>query len=135
MAEEKVKFLMRIAPDTDRKVKAAMPLSNCKSQNEFVEKALQFYCEYLAAQDTFSALPPVLLSAIRAAVRASEDRICRLLFKMAVEQDMTMNVLAAGMEIPTSQLDRQRLQCVQHVKKTGGRVTLDEAVEYQRRTD
>lgn len=135
MAEEKVKFLMRIAPDTDRKVKATMPLSNCKSQNEFVEKALQFYCEYLAAQDTFSALPPVLLSAIRAAVRASEDRICRLLFKMAVEQDMTMNVLAAGMEIPTSQLDRLRPQCVQHVKKTGGRVTLDEAVEYQRRTD
>ena len=135
MAEEKVKFLKRIAPDTDRKVKAAMPLSNCKSQNEFVEKALQFYCEYLAAKDTFSALPPVLLSAIRAAVRASEDRICRLLFKMAVEQDMTMNVLAAGMEITTSQLDRLRPQCVQHVKKTGGRVTLDEAVEYQRRTD
>ena len=34
--------------------------------NEFVEKALQFYCEHLTAQDTFSALPPVLLSAIRA---------------------------------------------------------------------
>ena len=135
MTEEKTRIHTRISPETEQKITAAMPLSNCRSQNEFVEKALQFYCEYLAAQDTFSALPPVLLSAIRAAVRASEDRICRLLFKMAVEQDMTMNVLAAGMEIPTSQLDRLRPQCVQHVKKTGGRVTLDEAVEYQRRTD
>lgn len=135
MTEEKVKFLMRIAPETDRKVKAAMPLSNCRSQNEFVEKALQFYCEYLTAQDTFCALPPVLLSAIRATVQASESRICRLLFKMAVEQDMTMNVLAAGMEIPQSQLDRLRPQCVQHVKKTGGSVLLDDAVELQRRTD
>lgn len=131
MAEEKVKFLMRIAPDTDRKVKAAMPLSNCKSQNEFVEKALQFYCEYLAAQDTFSALPPVLLSAIRATVQASEDRICRLLFKLAVEQDMTMNVLAAGMEIPAVQLEQLRPQCVQHVKRTGGRISLQDAVDYQ----
>ena len=135
MTEEKVKFLMRIAPETDRKVKAAMPLSNCRSQNEFVEKALQFYCEYLTAQDPFCALPPVLLSAIRATVQASESRICRLLFKMAVEQDMTMNVLAAGMEIPQSQLDRLRPQCVQHVKKTGGSVLLDDAVERQRRTD
>ena len=76
-----------------------------------------------------------LLSAIRATVQASESRICRLLFKIAVEQDMTMNVLAAGMEIPQSQLDRLRPQCVQHVKKTGGSVLLDDAVERQRRTD
>ena len=131
MPEEKVRFLMRITPDTDRKVKAAMPLSNCRSQNEFVEKALQFYCEHLTAQDTFSALPPVLLSAIRATVQASEDRICRLLFKLAVEQDMTMNVLAAGMEIPAVQLEQLRPQCVQHVKRTGGRIPLQDAVDYQ----
>ncbi len=131
MPEEKVRFLMRITPDTDRKVKAAMPLSNCRSQNEFVERALQFYCEHLTAQDTFSALPPVLLSAIRATVQASEDRICRLLFKLAVEQDMTMNVLAAGMEIPAVQLEQLRPQCVQHVKRTGGRISLQDAVDYQ----
>ena len=59
MAEEKVKFLMRIDPDTDRKIKAAMPGSNCRSQNEFVEKALQFYCSYLATQDTTRFLPPI----------------------------------------------------------------------------
>ena len=131
MPEEKVRFLMRITPDTDRKVKAAMPLSNCRSKNEFVERALQFYCEHLTAQDTFSALPPVLLSAIRATVQASEDRICRLLFKLAVEQDMTMNVLAAGMEIPAAQLEQLRPQCVQHVKRTGGRISLQDAVDYQ----
>ncbi len=44
MPDEKIKFLMRIDPATDRKIKAAMPLANCRSQNEFVEKALQFYC-------------------------------------------------------------------------------------------
>ena len=47
MAEEKVRFQMRIDPDTDRKIKAAMPLANCRSQNEFVETALRFYCDYL----------------------------------------------------------------------------------------
>ena len=87
MTEEKTRIHTRISPETEQKITAAMPLSNCRSQNEFVEKALQFYCEHLTAQDTFSALPPVLLSAIRATVKASEDRICRLLFKLAVEMD------------------------------------------------
>ena len=68
MAEEKVRFQMRIAPDTDRKIKAAMPLANCRSQNEFVEQALRFYCDYLAANDCTSVLPPVYLSALRGTV-------------------------------------------------------------------
>ena len=34
MADDKVKFLMRIDPDTDRKVKTAIPLAICRSQNE-----------------------------------------------------------------------------------------------------
>ena len=104
MTEEKTRIHTRISPETEQKIAAAMPLSNCRSQNEFVEKALQFYCEHLTAQDTFSALPPVLLSAIRATVKASEDRICRLLFKLAVEMDMMMNILAAGMELTDEDL-------------------------------
>ena len=31
MADDKVKFLMRIDPDTDRKVKTAIPLANCRA--------------------------------------------------------------------------------------------------------
>ena len=131
MTEEKTRIHTRISPETEQKITAAMPLSNCRSQNEFVEKALQFYCEHLTAQDTFSALPPVLLSAIRATVKASEDRICRLLFKLAVEMDMMMNVLAAAMEIPEEQLRELRGRCVQEVKKTHGMISLDDAVEYQ----
>ena len=56
----------------------------------------------------------------------------RLLFKLAVEQDMVMNVLAAGMEIPDEQLKALRGRCVQNVKKTSGSISLDDAVRYQR---
>jgi len=132
MTEEKVRFQMRITPDTDRKIKAAMPLANCRSQNEFVEKALQFYCDYLTASDCTTILPPMYLSALRGTVQDTENRICRLLFKLAVEQDMVMNVLAAGMEIPDEQLRALRGRCVQNVKKTNGSVTLDDAVRYQK---
>ncbi len=130
MAEEKVRFQMRIAPETDRKIKAAMPLANCRSQNEFVETALRFYCNYLTAGDCTAVLAPMYLSALRATVQDTENRICRLLFKLAVEQDMVMNVLAAGMEIPDDQLQRLRGRCIQNVKKPNGSVTLEEAVRY-----
>ena len=57
---------------------------------------------------------------------------CRLLFKLAVELDMVMNVLAAGMEIPEEDLDRLRGRCVREVKSTNGSVTLKDAVDYQK---
>ena len=135
MKDEKIKFLMRIDPDTDRKIKSTIPLANCRSQNEFVEKALRFYCDYVSSQDAFAVLPPMLVSALRTTVQSTEDHICRLLFKLAVEVDMMMNVLSAGMEIPEEQLEHLRPQCVRNVKKTSGKVSLDDAVERQRRTD
>ena len=74
MTEEKVKFLMRIDPDTDRKIKAAMPRANCRSQNEFMESAVRFYCDYLAAEDVAEFLPPIFVHAMRGTIQCSEDR-------------------------------------------------------------
>ena len=82
-----------------------------------MEKALQFYCDYVASQDCFSVLPPMLVAAIRATVQNSESHICRLLFKLAVEMDNIRREL--------------RGRCVQEVKKTPGMISLDDAVEYQ----
>ena len=131
MTDEKIKFLMRIDPDTDRKIKSAMPLANCRSQNEFVEKALRFYCDYISSQDAFAVLPPMLVSALRTTVQSTEDHICRLLFKLAVEVDMMMNVLAAGMEIPEEQMEALRPQCVRNVKRTHGMISLEDAAVNQ----
>ena len=129
MTEEKVKFLMRIDPDTDRKIKAAMPNANCRSQNEFVESAVRFYCDYLAAENVANFLPPIFVHAMRDTIKCSEDRISRLLFKLTVEISMMMHVLAMGLEVNTDQLDKLRWQCVQEVKRTNGSVTFKETLE------
>ena len=128
---EKVRFQMRISPDTDAKIKESMPLTNCQSKNEFVEEALRFYCGYLSARNAMEVLPPIFASAIRGAVQDSENRIARLLFKQAVELDMTMNVVAGGFKVGDDTLKQLRARCVQEVKKTGGTVTFDAAVKYQ----
>lgn len=129
--EEKVRFQMRISPETDQKIKAAMPLANCQSQNEFVEQALLHYCGCLQAEDSANILAPELTSALRATVRDSEAHTCRLLFKLAVEVDILMHVLASGMEIDPATLDKLRGRCVQEVKATNGGISFKDAVHYQ----
>lgn len=131
MSDEKVRFQMRISPETDQKILAAMKINNCQSKNEFVENALIFYCGYLSAKNSADFLPPTLVSAMRGTVQDSENRIARLLFKMTVELSMMMNVIAAGMEVNANDLDRLRGQCVRDVKKSNGSISFKSAVEFQ----
>ena len=132
MPREKIKFALRMSPETQQLVKEMCPRDNCQTQNEFIEKAIHFYAGYVSGQEATAYLPPALVTVLRSTVKASEDRICRLLFKLAVEMDMMMNVLAYGMEIRDDTLRDLRGHCVQNVKKTNGSVTLDKAVEFQK---
>ena len=132
MPREKIKFALRMSPETQQLVRELYPRDNCRTQNEFIEKAIRFYSGYVSGQDACEFLPAALTDALRSTVRDSENRTCRLLFKLAVELDMVMNVLAAGMEIPQEDLDRLRGRCVREVKSTNGSVTLKDAVEYQK---
>ena len=129
---EKIRFQMRISPETDSKIKKAMEVDNCQSQNEFVEKALQFYCGYVSASNSLEVLPPLLASAIRGSIQDTENRIARLLFKMAVELDMVMNVVAGTMKVKEEVLKELRVTSIQNVKRTNGAVTYEDAVKYQR---
>ena len=129
MPREKVKFAMRIKPETQELVRQWYGRDNCQSQNEFIEKAIHFYVEHLAAEESSMFLPSALVAALRATVRGGEDRISRLLFKLAVEMSMMMNVLAIGLEIDADQMDRLRGQCVQAVKRSNGGISFKDTVK------
>ena len=117
-AEVKTRIPVWLYPSTLEVMDRAMKIANSKSRSEYLEKAALFYAGYVSGQDATAYLPPALASVLRGTVQDTENRICRLLFKLAVEQDMVMNVLAAGMEIPDEQLKALRGRCVQDVKKT-----------------
>ena len=109
MPREKIKFALRISPETQQLVKEMCLRDNCRTQNEFIERAIRFYAGYISGQEATAYLPPALASILRGTVQDTENRICRLIFKLAVELDMVMNVLAAGMEIPDEQLRTLRV--------------------------
>ena len=130
--EIKTRIPLWLYPSTIQTIDKMMPLDNCKSRSEFLEKAALFYAGYVAGKDAASFLPTALVSALRATVTESEKHICRMLFKLTVELDMMMNVLAAGLSLQTDSLHGLRNKCVQEVSRTNGQITLKDAEEYQR---
>lgn len=133
--ETKTRIPAWLYPSTLDALDRTMPAGRFKSRSEFIEEAVRFYAGYLSGQEANAYLPPALVSAINAAIRSGEERICRMLFKLSVEVDMMMNVLAAGMEIPEKQMEALRPQCVRNVKKTHGSISLDSVVERRRQSE
>ena len=132
MPREKIKFALRILPETQQIVKDFYPLDNCQNQSEFIEKAIHFYAGYVASRDGTEFLAPILVSALQGMVANAENHIVRLLFKLAVETNMMMNVLASEVDVSPEALERLRGRCIQEVKKTGGAITFADVVKYQK---
>lgn len=127
-SEKKERIPVWLYPSTLKAIDRAMYQANCKSRSEFLEKAAQMYAGYISADNAVEYLPAALVSAFRATIQLSEDRVSRLLFKLAVEMSMMMNVLAIGLEIDDTQMDRLRGQCVQAVKRSNGGISFKDVV-------
>ncbi|WP_312813333.1 hypothetical protein [Sedimentibacter sp.] len=118
-------------PETIKKMDSLLERDNCKSRSEFIDKALNFYMGYLVSEDTTGYLSKILISAMQGTLKETENRNASNLFRLSVEMSMMMNILAAGLEISDEELRNLRGRCVQQVKKTKGKVSMEEAIKFQ----
>ncbi len=130
--KDKIKFALYLYPETLERVRALYRQDDCISRSEFIEKAVRFYVGYLTAEDPSNYLPNLFLSNMRSIASESNSRTNRMLFKLAVEQAMMMNVLAANYDIAPETLARLRGSCVQEVKRLNGTFSLEDAVDWQK---
>ena len=132
MPREKVKFALRITPETLLLVRDMCPKDNCRSQSEFIEKAIRFYAGYVETKNSLEYLAPVMASTLTGIAHDSENRVSRLLFKQTVELSMLMRIIADGLEIDESKLPGLRAECVRDIRGTSGSLSLDDAVRTRR---
>lgn len=104
---------------------------NCSFQSEFIEKAILFYAGYLASEGSKSYLPNIITSTLKSIVAESDNRQNRMIFKLAVEMAVMMNVVASMQEIDKESLSSLRDECVKEVKKLNGGFSFEDAVEWQ----
>ena len=131
VSKGKIKFAAYLYPETLDKIKELYRGDDCSSKSEFIEKAVRFYIGYLTAEDKSNYLPNMFLSNMRAIASESDNRVSRMLFKLAVEQAMMMNIMAANYDIEPGTLSRLRGSCVEEVKRLGGSFSMKDAIAWQ----
>ena len=126
--ENKDRLALRMEPDTKRKIEQWYKAAGCRSKNQFVERAVNFYVDHLAVQDDSGTLPRAVLSSLDGRLGMFEDRMSSLLYKHAVELDMMAGILADSYEFTPEEIRRRRADSVRNVKNTNGRLPFEQKI-------
>ena len=96
------------------------------SRNEFIRDAVDFYFEWLNIESTETFLTPALESVFSAKLRDTEDRLSRILFKMAVEQNVLARIILEDGKYAYNEefVEQIRRHAVRHLKETNGTVSV-----------
>ena len=135
MNENKNRHTVWLTDETWNVVKGHYRKDNCSAQNEYIEKAIQFYSGYLDAEQADSYLPRVLAEMLEGKLSALGSRIGKLLFKLSVEEAIMAQIVAYGFDVDLDTLKKVRVNCIKDIKETNGEVDFEAAYKYQKRLD
>lgn len=130
MAKEKMAVYFQ--PETIKKIEQEYKEDNCASKTEFIEKAVKFYIGYLRQQEEVNYLSPLITETVKAQIKGTEQRLARLLFKVAVELGKLSHMTAAINDVDDETLDKLQSMCVNEVRRINGIIDFEDAVGYQR---
>ena len=77
-------------------------------------------------------LPNYMVSTMKAIVDSSFICMCRMLFKLAVEMAIMMNILAAHCDVAEETLSTLRQSCIEEVKRINGTLGFEDAYHWQK---
>lgn len=129
--EKKIRIPLWIYPSTENEIKEAFPKDNCRSPSEFIEKAVKFYLGYLDGESNVNYLSPMITETVNSTIKGTEQRLARLLFKVAVELGKLSHMTAAINDVDDDTLKSLHAMCVNEVRKINGIIDYEDAVEYQ----
>ena len=129
---DKSRHTVWLSDDTWNQVKHHYRGDNCSAHNEYIEKAIRFYSGYLDTQNASAYLPRILSDVLEGKLDALGSRMGRLLFKLAVEQGVTANLLASEINADLDAVENVRSRCVRDVKQINGEIKFEDALKYQK---
>lgn len=132
MVKSKEKFALWLAPDAREMVDAHFSTDNCASRSEYIEKAIRFYTGYLNARDTGAFLPRVLADVLEGKLLVFGEKLGKTLFKLAVQDAVMANLLAADTDVDLQTLETLTGTCVKRVMRTHGALGFEDALKFQK---
>ena len=126
--ETRDRIAVRMDQETSQRLEQWYLADNCKSKNEFIVKAMNFYIDYLEVQDNETLLPTAVTSAINGRLGVLENHIARRDFTREVELDILVGLIADAFEFDRDDLKRRRAQSVRNVRSTNGLISLEKRI-------
>ena len=126
-SENTHKMTIRLSPITEFRLERDYRLDGSRSKNEFIERAITRYQDLLEVEQN-ETLPTAIQSAIDGRLGMLEDRLARLLYKLAVETDMGISAVLDCIRMDSDYLRRLRADSVKSVKATNGLLTFEQKV-------
>ena len=132
MVKGKQKVTIFLTPSMKKKIEENYRADNCRSQSEFVEKAVDFYLGYLNTKNASAFLPEVLSTILIGIMDDFAQRMGRQLYKVAVEQNLCNHILISDTDMDQRTYQLMRGLSVREVDSTNGRITFKEVLDFQR---
>jgi len=101
--------------------------TNGQSRNRVITDAIKFYYGYISGEINLDYLCGTFGNKLDATIKRSDDRTARLMFKIAVEQNIANKILASVSHITKEQYDDIRRKSVQDVRENNGIITVYDA--------
>ena len=123
---KKERFAFYLTPEKKAILERRYQEDGSRSMTAFVERAVDFYLDYLSANSAGLFLPTSVQSYLDGRLDQFENRMASPLFKQAVELDMGMSTLADCVKLDEEYLRRRRANSIANVKRTNGRLRFEQ---------
>ena len=123
---QKEKFALYLTPEMKARLERRYTEDGSRSLTGFIENAINFYLDYLSANNAGMFLPASVQSYLDGRLDQLEDRMSSLLFNQAVELDTGISVLVDCVHLDQAYLRQKRAESVANVKKYNGRLHLEQ---------
>ena len=117
-------------PDVVKMCDENISKTSSLSRNDFIEEAIIFYVGYLNDKEN-KYLSESIQSIIKSNIQITEDRLSKIIFKLAVELSMMMNIVAFDNQLTDDAVSKLRVKCINDVKRSIGKINFEEVSRYQ----
>lgn len=123
---QKEKFVLYLTPKMKARLERRYTEDGSRSLTGFIENAINFYLNYLSANNAGMFLPSSVQSYLDGRLDQMEKRVAALLYKQSVELDMGMSILADCVNLDEAYLRKKSAESAARVKKLNGHLQLEQ---------
>ena len=123
---QKEKFALYLTPEMKARLERRYTEDGSRSLTGFIENAINFYLDYLSANNAGMFLPSSVQSYLDGRLDQMEKRVAALLYKQSVELDMGMSILADCVNLDEAYLRKKSAESAARVKKLNGHLRLEQ---------